>query len=180
MALWFFVLTCSVLTATHINYYHICHRKLWLFANGIRMEHTSDTVYEGRLIGETTYPQRPEKYSEIEIGGSKIDFYDAKNKVIHEIKKSDKMEAAHEWQVKYYIWLLEQNGIDGVKGILEYPKLRQTKEIVLTTEDKNYLEQVVKEIEQMLDSELCPPRINAKICKSCSYYDFCYVSEPGF
>lgn len=23
------------LTATHINYFHICHRKLWLFANGI-------------------------------------------------------------------------------------------------------------------------------------------------
>ena len=32
------------LTATHINYFHICHRKLWLFANGINMEHTSDAV----------------------------------------------------------------------------------------------------------------------------------------
>ncbi len=26
------------LTATHINYYHICHRKRWLFVNGINME----------------------------------------------------------------------------------------------------------------------------------------------
>lgn len=32
------------LTATHINYYHICHRKLWLFVNGINMEHNSETV----------------------------------------------------------------------------------------------------------------------------------------
>ena len=63
------------------------------------MEHTSDTVAEGKLIGETSYPQRAEKYTEIEIGGSKIDFYDAKNKVIHEVKKSDSIEAAHEWQV---------------------------------------------------------------------------------
>ncbi|MHB1179040.1 MAG: Dna2/Cas4 domain-containing protein [Daejeonella sp.] len=75
-----------LLTATDINYYHVCHRKLWLFANGIRMEHTSDVVAEGKLIGETTYPERAEKYTEIEVDGIKIDFYDAKNKVVHEVK----------------------------------------------------------------------------------------------
>jgi CRISPR-associated exonuclease Cas4 len=31
-------------TGTHINYYHICHRKLWLFANNVQMEHNSDLV----------------------------------------------------------------------------------------------------------------------------------------
>ena len=73
------------LTATLINYYHICHRKLWLFANGINMEHNSTVVADGKLLHETSYPQRAEKYSEIEIGGSKIDFCDAKNKVINEV-----------------------------------------------------------------------------------------------
>ncbi|MDQ3683001.1 MAG: CRISPR-associated protein Cas4 [Bacteroidota bacterium] len=165
------------LTATHINYFHICHRKLWLFGNGINMEHTSDTVAEGKLIGETTYPQRPEKYTEIEIGGSKIDFYDAKNKVIHEIKKSDKAEEAHEWQVKYYIWLLKQNGIEGATGILEYPKLRQTKEVTLTLTDGIYLQTIIKQISAIVESEQCPPVINSKICKRCSYYDFCYIQE---
>jgi CRISPR-associated exonuclease Cas4 len=165
------------LTATHINYYFICHRKLWLFSNGINMEHTSDAVYEGKLIGETTYPQRPEKYTEIEIDGSKIDFYDAKNKVIHEIKKSDSAETAHEWQVKYYIWLMEQNGIFDVTGKLEYPKLRETKEVRLTEEDKTYLLDVIKQIESLLAAETCPSRINSKICKKCSYYDFCYIEE---
>ena len=67
------------------------------------MEHGSDLVYECRLIHENSYPQRPEKYEEIEVDGIKIDYYDPKNKLIHEIKKSDKMEAAQEWQVKYYI-----------------------------------------------------------------------------
>ena len=79
-----------LLTATHINYYHVCHRKLWLFANGIRMEHTSDVVAEGKLFGETTYPERAEKYTEIEMDGIKIDFYDAKNKVVHDVKKAIK------------------------------------------------------------------------------------------
>lgn len=167
------------INATHINLYHICHRELWLHANGIRMEHTSDTVYEGKMIGENTYPQRPEKYTEIEVGGSKIDFYDAKNKVVHEIKKSDKAEEAHEWQVKYYIWLLAQAGIAGATGILEYPKLRETKEVNLTPSDESYLQSAMAQISTLVEGEHCPPVIHAKICKSCSYHDFCYVSETG-
>lgn len=165
------------ITATHINYYFICQRKLWLFSNGINMEHSSDTVYEGKLIHETTYPQRPERYEEIEIEGSKIDFYDTKNKVVHEIKKSDKLEAAHEWQVKFYILLLERNGIEGVKGLLEYPTLRQTTKVELTDTDRQVLKEVEIEIVQIVDGEDCPPTINKKMCKNCSYYDFCYVSE---
>lgn len=165
------------ITATHINYFHICKRKLWLFANGINMEHNSEAVAAGKLIHETTYPQRAEKYTELEIAGSKIDFYDAKNKVIHEIKKSDKMEIAHEWQVKYYILLLQQNGIDDVKGILEYPKLRETKEVLLEESDKIYLLAVKQQISEIIISDNCPPTINSPICKKCSYYDFCYVGE---
>ena len=45
-----------IVTGTHISYFLICHRKLWLFAHEIRMEQTSDLVSEGRLIQETTYP----------------------------------------------------------------------------------------------------------------------------
>jgi CRISPR-associated exonuclease Cas4 len=163
------------LTATHINYYHVCKRKLWLFASGINMEHTSDTVAEGKLTHETAYPQRPEKYTEVEIGGSKIDFYDAKNKVIHEVKKSDSIEAAHEWQVKYYIWLLEQQGVEGVSGIIEYPKLRHTSHVELSAADALYLQEVMQNIQKILSDEKCPPCINSKICRQCAYYDFCYI-----
>lgn len=176
------------INSTLINLYHVCKRELWLHANGIRMEQTSDTVYEGKLIGETTYPQRPEKYTEIELSApvsegvdasGKIDFYDARNKVVHEIKKSDKAEAAHEWQVKYYIWLLQQNGIGDVSGILEYPKLRETKQVVLQPGDETYLQDAISAITTLVANERCPPVLNARICRSCSYCDFCYVSEPG-
>lgn len=165
------------LTATHINYYFICKRKLWLFANSINMEHTSETVAEGKLIGETSYLQRSQKYTEIEIGGSKIDFYDAKNKIIHEIKRSDSIEQAHAWQVKYYIRLMQQNGIENVTGIIEYPKLRETTKIELSASDIMHLTESVKNIQFIIESEVCPPRINSKICRKCSYYDFCYVEE---
>jgi len=165
------------LIATHINYYFVCKRKLWLFANGINMEHTSDLVYEGKMLHETSYPQRPERYEELEIDGCKIDFYDAKNKIVHEIKKSAKIEEAHEWQVKYYIYVLERNGIEGVSGILEYPALRQTNKVELNETDRKYIQDIEQKITLLVNSDDCPLVVNGKICKSCSYYEFCYVGE---
>ena len=43
-------------TATHIAYYHLCHRKLWLVCNGIRMENNTDNTYVemGKLISDAT------------------------------------------------------------------------------------------------------------------------------
>ncbi len=165
------------ITGTHFNYYQVCKRKLWLFANGLNMEHTSDLVYDGKLIQETSYPQRTARYEELEMGGIKIDFFDARNKVIHEIKRSNKIERAHEWQVKYYIYVLEQTGIEGVSGILEYPTLRHTARVTLSDNDSAKIQKMEREIEQIVESETCPPVINARICKSCSYYEFCYVKE---
>lgn len=165
------------MTGTQFNYYQICHRKLWLFSNGINMEHTSDLVYEGKLIHETTYPQRSERYEELEIEGIKIDFYDARNKVIHEIKKSDKIEVAHEWQLKYYIYVLERQGVKGVTGLLEYPTMRHTAKVELTEADRQYIIRTEKEIEALIKTDDCPPAINNKICNNCSYYEFCYANE---
>jgi CRISPR-associated exonuclease Cas4 len=173
------------INATLINLYHICKREMWLHANGIRMEQNSETVADGKLIGETTYPQRADKYSEVELSAScnnldltgKVDFYDASNKIIHETKRSNKTETAHEWQVKYYIWLLQQNGIDGVTGILEYPKLRETTKVELSPADVEHLQQLTKQIDAIVKDENCPARLNSKICKQCSYYDFCYVED---
>ncbi len=165
------------ITGTHFNYYQICHRKLWLFANSIQMEQTSDLVYEGRLIHESTYPQRSSKYEEVEIGGIKIDYYDAKNRVVHEIKKSDKKEDAHEWQLKYYLYVLKQHGVDGATGILEYPKLRKTSEVFLSDVDCQEIEEQLSGIEKVIDSEICPETITRSKCGNCSYFDFCYAGE---
>lgn len=164
-------------TGTHFSYYHICHRKLWLFANGINMEHTNDTVYDGKLIHEGSYPQRTERYEEISIEGIKVDYFDAKRRIIHEIKRSDKVEKAHEWQVKYYIYVFERNGIDGCSGLLEYPTIRKTMRVDLTDEDREEIKRMEQEILQIIESEDCPPLNKKRICKSCSYFDFCFTTE---
>jgi len=164
-------------TGTHFNYYQLCHRKLWLFANGINMEHTNDTVYDGKLIHEGSYPQRSERLEEVAIEGIKVDFFDAKRKVIHEIKRSSKVERAHEWQVKYYIYVFERNGIEGCTGLLEYPTMRKTMPVVLTDDDREEIKRMEKDIQTIIESDNCPPLTKMRICKSCSYYDFCYTAE---
>ena len=165
------------ITGTHLNYYFVCHRKLWLFSGGIQMEHNSDNVYEGKLIHETSYPQRSERYEEVQIDGIKVDFYDTKEKVIHEIKKSDKIDYAHEWQLKYYIYIFEKAGITGVSGILEYPKLRKKEEVYLSDIDRNRIVEIENKIAEILNSQSCPKVIAGSICKQCSYFDFCFIAE---
>lgn len=166
-----------LITGTHFNYYQVCHRELWLFAKGINMEQNSDLVYAGKLIHEESYPQRSERYEEIEIDGIKVDFYDAKRKVIHEIKKSDKVEQAHEWQLKYYLYVFERNGIENVSGILEYPKLRKTKEVFLSDVDRDTIKEKEQKIKEIMECDICPPLEKKGICRNCSYYDFCYSGE---
>lgn len=100
-----------------------------------------------------------------------------KNKVIHEIKKSNKVEKAHEWQLKYYMYVFEQHGIDGVKGILEYPLLRKTKEVILTDVDRDDIQVISKDIIKIISQDVCPSKVKKGICKNCSYFDFCYINE---
>ena len=166
-----------LITGTHFNYYQLCHRKLWLFANGINMEQESDLVYEGKLVHESSYPQRTSKYEEVEIDGIKVDYFDAKNKIIHEIKKSNKVDKAHEWQLKYYMYVFEQHGIKGVKGVLEYPLLRKTQDVVLTDVDRDDIQTMSEDITKIIHQEKCPPMVKKGICKNCSYYEFCNTNE---
>lgn len=165
------------ITGTEFNYYQLCHRKLWLFANGINMEHTSELVYEGKLIHEESYPQRSAKYEEVAIDGIRVDYYDAKNRVIHEVKKSNKVDHAHEWQLKYYMYVFEQHGVEGVRGILEYPVLRKTNEVVLSDVDRDRIREMIVDIERITKQDECPPLAKKGICRNCSYFDFCYAEE---
>ena len=166
------------LTATHVKYYHVCQRKLWLFDRDVWMEHTSEAVAAGELLHQTAYPQRAERYREISLGGSRIDFYDVQRRVVHEVKKSNKMAASDVAQVKYYLWLLEQHGVAGPTGILEYPKLRRTQPVELADDDRIRIPQELAAMRALLaDDAACPPVINKPFCKQCAYYEFCYVGE---
>ncbi len=141
------------------------------------MEHTSDLVTEGKQIGKNTYPQRAERYQELQIGNIKIDFYDAKNKVVHEIKKSKAKSAAHAAQVKYYLYILEQIGIENPTGILEYPTLRETEPVILLETDRQEIKRWETEIEKIITADIVPSKLTRSKCLKCSYFEFCWSEE---
>jgi len=160
------------ITGVMIYYYFVCKRKLWFFSKDLNMEHDSDLVGMGKLIDETSYIR--EKKGIIIDESINIDF--VKNwKIIHEVKKSRKLNEASKWQVKYYIWLLNEYGINIQKGILDYPLLRKREEIFLNEDDKDRLQSVLMEIKNIISLDT-PPEINNKsICKKCAYYELCYI-----
>lgn len=164
-------------TGTHITYLQLCARKLWLFHHGIQMEHSSELVAEGRFIDETSYPQRADRWQALEIEGIKLDHYDPKLGIVREVKKSPKKEAAHVAQVKYYLFVLERNGILAKYGLLEYPKLRETTEVYLEDADRQVIPEWEKQVSAIVGSEDCPPVIHKPMCKQCAYFEFCYVEE---
>ena len=165
-------ISVKIMTGTQIHYYFLCKRKLWLFTHKIDMEQNSDDVAMGKFISEDTY-KREKK--EIKIDDIVLDFYDEKNKVIHEVKKSDKMEETHLWQVKYYISVLESKGIEGVTGEIDYPKLRQTVKVELSDNDRKKLVKIKEEIGEIIALPVPPGVINKPFCKNCAYYDLYYI-----
>ena len=95
--------------------------------------------------------------------------------MLHEVKKTKAIEEAGVWQLKYYMYYLKQKGVEPLEAKIDYPLLRQTKEIVLEKEDVEIIENVIKNIQEIVTKENPPEVINEKICKKCSYYDLCYV-----
>jgi CRISPR-associated exonuclease Cas4 len=180
----------TYITGTHINYYFVCKRKLWLFGRGLTMEQTSDTVLLGKLIDESSY-ERKDKGIDID-NTIVIDWVDLPasgragdtQAVLHEVKKSDSMEDAHIWQVLYYLWYLKQKGVKiaelqngkiGLRGEIDYPKLKQKVEVILTPEKEGELKTIMSDIEHIHQQEQPPDRINKRFCKTCSYFELCWV-----
>ena len=157
-------------TGTEVGYYFICRKKLWWFHHGIQMEQESDRVKMGKLVHETSYERRKK---EISIDDKIVLDWQADG-VIHEVKLTDKMEAAHEFQLLYYLYYLKQKGVEDLVGRIDYPKLRQTKDVTLTTANEAELEAALGAMERIVALPTPPAVEYMKIFKTCSYAELCW------
>ena len=132
-------------------------------------------VAEGKLIDETTYNRRAKKWKELNLGHVKIDHFDPSTNTIREVKKSPKLEHAHVAQVQYYLYALEQRGIAGATGIIEYPKHRKTTKVALEETTRQTIQGWLAEIERISKLEQCPELVQKSYCKQCAFYEFCFV-----
>ena len=155
-----------------IYYYFICKRKLWYFCHQINMEDNNENVQLGKLLDENSY-KRDDKHIQID-GVINIDFIHD-NRELHEIKKSRAVEEAGIWQLKYYLYYLEERGVKGIKGRIDYPLLKRTMEVALSDEDRNVLGDVIKDINILKKQNMVPQLDKKKICNKCAYYDLCYI-----
>lgn len=159
------------ITGTHINYLFICQTKLWLFSRHLHMEHNSELVETGRFIHENAY-QREKK--EIRIDGISIDFIKKGETIeLHEIKKSQKMETAHEMQALYYLYVLKNKGISA-EAVIDYPLIRQRKHLKLGEAEEVAVKNAVEEASRVISGKSIPQIERKKFCSKCSYYELCW------
>lgn len=160
------------ITGVMVYYYEVCKRKLWYFYNEIQMEQGNENVEIGKILDEETY-KRDKKHINID-NIINIDFIRSKG-ILHEVKKSKKIEQASILQVKYYLYFLEKRGVSNIKGKIDYPLLKQSIDIDLTSEDISMIEDILKDINLIVDEKYPPNLEKKRICKSCAYYDLCFI-----
>lgn len=160
------------ITGVMVYYYFVCKRKLWFFANDVSMESNSELVGIGKLIDETSYNR--EKKNILIDETINVDFL-KDWKIIHEVKKSRKLDEAAKWQLKYYIWVLRNKEVEIEKGILDYPLLKKREVVLLDEQEEKDIILVLEGIEHIISSKLPPETINKGICKKCAYFELCYI-----
>lgn len=169
-----------------IGYYAICPRKAWQSMRGLWMEHESDAVAVGRVIGEKSYGR---ERKELDLTATapdgtelvaRIDWADLREGILHETKKSRAVEDAHRWQLRFYLWLLKLSGVTGpggqpYRGILNYPALKRSEPVELTPDAEHRLAEMVAEIRRVAAAPTPPARIARRaFCRKCAFEELCY------
>lgn len=159
------------ITGTLINYYFHCTRQVWLFANKVVMEQNEDTVLSGKNLTNRAYER--EKH-EIRLEHNVLDFYDRKTHTINEIKRSSKMSELHIRQVQFYMYQLENMGVNDIKGKIRYPTEKLVIDAVWNDDERAKIVTAIDNIKKILNESIPPPVIDKPYCKNCAYFDLCY------
>jgi CRISPR-associated exonuclease Cas4 len=158
-------------TGTEVGYYFICRKKLWWFSHGVEMERNSDRVRLGKLVHQESYGRRKK---ELNID-DRIVLDWREDNVIHEVKLTDSVERAHEMQLLYYLYYLKHvKGVEGLRGQIDYPKLRETKQVELTPEREHEIEGALAEMALIVRARRAPEVGWMKVCGACSYAELCW------
>jgi CRISPR-associated exonuclease Cas4 len=71
-------------------------------------------------------------------------------------------------------YLKEHKNINNLKGVLNYPLVNKKEEIDLTTEKIEKIKNLLNKINHIIKNKMPHPE-KKKMCKNCSYYEFCWV-----
>ncbi len=164
-------------TGTQLNYLVVCHRKLWLFSNGIEMERENEAVQIGKQIGDEAYGREKKEINlnnQIVLDWAEAKVGDDGVLTIHEVKKSKAVSRAHRLQMLFYLDFLRGKGV-AARGVIDYPEIKQRESIELDAAGEIELQEAMQQVSVILASEEVPPRLdNLRFCSKCAYFDLCY------
>ena len=156
-------------TGVMMQYYHVCHRKLWFFDHGIEADEQTQEIRRGVRVNSNSYSQskKAKHYGPI----SPDIMQDGK---LVEVKPSSAMEKATEMQLGYYLWYLESICDISKDGVVVYPKERERRELELTTSLAQEIEEAIRGIYDVVTAEEPPEFEEKEVCGTCAYKYLCW------
>jgi len=156
------------------NAFLICKRQAWLMLRQMIADQSNIYLDIGRFISQETFlKEKKEIY--IPDLSAKIDMITKKNGqyFVAEVKKSSASMKSGIEQLKYYLYLLKIKEVE-VKGLIKIPTERKSLEVILSSADIYFIEDNLKNLENLLHEELPPQAIKIKYCQKCAHYEFCF------
>ncbi|WP_339064179.1 CRISPR-associated protein Cas4 [Tepidibacillus marianensis] len=162
-------------TGTHIWYYFICKREVWLMVHNIAADQDNESMDIGRFISEHTYTRNKK---EISIGNIKIDRLrkEGEQLIVGEVKKSSTYLKSARFQLLHYLDTLRNMGIEA-KGELLFPEERKKEIVEWSIESKKELDQAIEGIQKIASLPIPPSPGKNIFCRKCAYREYCWAEE---
>ena len=161
-----------IITGTDIWYYFVCQRRTWLSIRKIFPDEEDENMEIGRFIHEYRYGRNKK---EIGIDSIRLDSIKREDGswVVMEVKKSSKYFQSAYYQLLYYLYILEEKGINA-KGELLFPEERRRDIVEFTEDNRIKLEKAIEEIKKLAEEPI--PSYSKKIaaCNNCAYNEYCW------
>jgi len=163
------------ITGTHIWYYFVCKREVWLMIHQIAadQDHEDLDLDYGRFISENRY-QRDKK--EISIGHIVVDRLRTENGqlIVGEVKKSSRFIKSAKMQLLFYLDNLRKMGIEA-KGELLFPEERKKEVVEWNEEEIGELKLARKDIRKIAKFPVPPKPEKIPFCRRCAYKEYCWA-----
>ncbi len=161
----------QLVTGTLVQGFIICKRQTWLMAHQIVPDQEHSYLEIGRLIDEKSYDRSRKK---VHLDNVVLDLVRSEegDLVVGEIKKSSKGAESAKMQLAFYLYKLKEYGIDA-RGRLLFPEERRRIDVELDDKMIDEIENIVREIEDIIKEPFPPPFKKIAFCKHCAYKEFC-------
>ena len=155
-------------TGVMMQYYHVCERELWFLSRQVDVDKENPAIVRGTQVDDTAYGGKDTMH----LGMIAIDLMQDGRVV--EVKASSALTKPSKMQLAYYLWYLEH--VAGIRreGVLAHPKERRRESVVLTPTITREIEDSIRGIFHVIESESPPPAELKPYCGACAYHDFCW------